>query len=101
MRAIGLDIGDGCRLAPEGVVDEIFGIDAEFVVEQVLVECGDAHQVVDAILFESGCHTGADAPDVGDGAVGPDLFAKGFVVEYANAAGYVLGGDVERHLGLE
>ena len=43
LRAISLDIGDGCRLTPEGVVDKIFGIDAEFVVEQVLVECGDAH----------------------------------------------------------
>ena len=41
--AISLDIGDGCRLTPEGVVDKIFGIDAELVVEQVLVECGDAH----------------------------------------------------------
>ena len=101
MRAIGLDIGDGCRLAPEGVVDEIFGIDAEFVVEQVLVECGDAHQVVDAVFLETGRHAGADAPDVGDGAMGPDLLAKDLVVEYANAAGYVLGGDVERHLGLE
>ena len=101
MRAIGLDIGDGCRLTPEGVVDKIFGIDTKFVVEQVLVECGDAHQVVDAILFESGCHAGADAPDVGDGAVGPDLFAKGFVVEFADAAGYVLGGDIECYLGLE
>lgn len=33
--------------------------------------------------------------------MGPDLLAKDLVVEYANAAGYVLGGDVERHLGLE
>ena len=99
--AIGLDIGDGCRLAPKGVVDEIFGIDAELVVEQVLVECGDTHQVVDAILFESCCHAGADAPDIGDGTMGPDLFAKGLVVEYADAAGYVLGGDIERYLGLE
>ena len=38
MRAIGLDVGDGCRLAPEGMVDEIFGIDAELVVKQVFVE---------------------------------------------------------------
>ena len=83
------------------MVDEILGIDAELVVEQVFVERGDAHQVVDAILFESGCHTGADAPDVGDGAMGPDLLAKGLVVEFADATGYVLGGDVERNLGLE
>ena len=101
LRAISLDIGDGCRFAPEGVVDEIFGIDAEFVVEQVLVECGDAHQVVDAVFLETGRHAGADAPDVGDGAMGPDFLAKGPVVEYADAAGYVLGGNVERYLGLE
>ena len=96
-----MDIGDGCRLAPKGVVDEIFGIDAELVVEQVFVERRDAHQIIDAVLFEPRRHAGADAPDIGDGAVGPDLFAKGLVVEYANAAGYVLGGNVERHLGLE
>ena len=83
------------------MIDKIFGIDAELVVEQVFVKGGDAHQVVDAILFESGCHAGADAPDVGDGAMGPDLLAKGLVVEYADAAGYVLGGNVERYLGLE
>ena len=96
-----MDIGDGCRLAPEGVVDEIFGIDAELIVKQVFVERGDAHQIVDAVLFETGRHAGADAPDVGDGAMGPDLLAKGPVVEYADAAGYVLGGNVERYLGLE
>ena len=101
LRAISLDIGDSCWLAPEGVVEEIFGIDAELIVQQVLVERCDAHQIIDAVFFEAGCHAGADAPDIGDGAVGPDLFANGFVVEYANAAGYVLGGDVERHLGLK
>ena len=101
MRAIGLDIGDGCRLTPEGVVDEIFGVDAEFVVEQVFVECGDAHQVVDAVFLETGRHAGADAPDVGDGAMGPDLLAKGLVVEFADATGHVLGGDIECYLGLE
>ena len=101
LRAIGLDIGDGCRLAPEGVVDKILGIDAELVVEQVFVERRDPHQVVDTILFESGCHTGADTPDIGDGTMGPDLLAKSFVVEYADAAGYVLGGNIERYLSLE
>ena len=101
MRAIGLNIGDSCRLAPEGVVDKILGIDAELVVEQVLVECGDAHQIVDAVFFESCCHAGPDAPDVGDGAVRPDFLAERLVVEYADAAGYVLGGNVECHLGLE
>ena len=35
------------------------------------------------------------------GAMGPDLLAKGLVVEFADAAGYVLGGNVECHLGLE
>ena len=101
MRAIGLDVGDGCRLAPEGMVDEIFGIDAELVVEQVFVERRDAHQIVDAVFLEAGCHAGTDAPDIGDGTMGPDLLAKGLVVEYADAAGYVLGGNVERYLGLE
>ena len=83
------------------MVDEIFGIDAELVVEQVFVERRDAHQIVDAVFFESCCHAGSNAPDVGDGTVGPDLLAKGLVVEHANAAGYVLGGNVERYLGLE
>ena len=101
LRAISLDIGDGCRLAPEGVVDEIFGVDAELVVEQVLVECGDAHQVVDAVFLETGRHAGADAPDVGDGAMGPDLLAKGLVVEFADATGHVLGGDIKCNLSLE
>ena len=96
-----MDIGDGRWLAPEGVVDEIFGVDAELVVKQVFVECRDAHQIVDAVFLETGRHAGADAPDVGDGAMGPDLLAKGLVVEFADATGYVLGGDVERHLGLE
>ena len=101
LRAIGLDVGDGCRLAPEGMVDEIFGIDAELVVKQVFVERRDAHQIVDAVFLEAGCHAGTDAPDIGDGTMGPDLLAKGLVVEYADAAGYVLGGNVERYLGLE
>ncbi len=83
------------------MVDEILGIDAEFVVKQVFVERGDAHQIVYPVLFEAGCHAGADAPDIGDGAMGPDLLAKGLVVEYTDAAGYVLSGNVERHLGLE
>ena len=96
-----MNVGDGCRLATKGVVDEILGIDAELVVEQVFVECGDPHQVVDAVLFEAGRHAGADAPDIGDGAVGPDLLAEGFVVEHADTAGYVLGSDVECHLGLK
>ena len=82
-------------------VDEILGIDAELVVKQIFVERGDTHQIVDTVLFESGCHAGADAPDVGDGAMGPDLLAKGLVVEFADATGHVLGGDIERHLGLE
>ena len=101
MRTIGLDVGDGCRLATKGMVDKILGIDAELVVEQVFVECGDPHQVVDAVFLEAGRHAGADAPDVGDGTVRPDLLAEGFVVEYADAAGNVLGGDVECNLGLE
>ena len=101
MRAIGLDIGDGRWLAPKGVVDKIFGIDAELIVKQVFVERGDTHQIVDAVLFEAGCHAGADAPDIGNGTMRPDLLAKGLVVEYADAAGYVLGGNVERYLGLE
>ena len=101
MRAISLDIGDGCRLTPEGVVDKIFGIDAEFVVEQVLVERCDPHQVVDTVFLETGRHAGADAPDVGDGAMGPDLLAKGLVVECADATGHMLGSDVECYLGLE
>ena len=96
-----MDIGDGCRLAPEGVVDEILGIDAEFIVKQVFVERGYAHQVVDAVLFEPGRHAGADTPDIGDGSMRPDLLAKGFVIEYADAAGYVLCGNIERHLSLE
>ena len=83
------------------MVDEILGIDAELVVKQVFVERRDAHQIVDAVFLETGRHAGADAPDVGDGAMGPDLLAKGLVVEYADAAGYVLGGNVECHLGLE
>ena len=83
------------------MVDKILGIDAELVVEQVFVERRDAHQIVDAVFFESCCHAGPNAPDVGDGAMGPDLLAKGLVVEFADAAGYVLGGNVECHLGLE
>ena len=83
------------------MVDEILGIDAELVVEQVLVEGGNTHQVVDTVLFESRCHAGADTPDIGDGAVGPNFLAEGFVVEYADTAGYVLGSDVECHLGLK
>ena len=83
------------------MVDEILGIDAELVVKQVFVERRDAHQIVGAVFFESCCHAGSDAPDVGDGTMGPDLLAKGLVVEYADAAGYVLGSDVERYLGLE
>ena len=83
------------------MVDKVLGIDAELVVEQVLVESGNTHQVVDTVLFESRCHAGADTPDIGDGAVGPDLLAKGFVIELADAAGHVLGGNVERHLCLE
>ena len=101
LRAIGLDIGDSCRLASEGVVDEILGIDAELVVKQVFVERRDAHQIVDAVFFESCCHAGADAPDIGDGTMGPDFLAKGLIVEYADAAGYVLGGDIECNFGLE
>ena len=93
--------GDRCRLASEGVVDEILGIDAELVVKQVFVERRDAHQIVDAVFFESCCHAGADAPDIGDGTMGPDFLAKGLIVEYADAAGYVLGGDIECNLGLE
>ena len=96
-----MDISDGCRLATKGVIDKILGIDAELVVEQVFVERGDTHQIEDAVFFESCCHAGADAPDIGDGAMGPDILAKGLVVEYTDAAGYVFGGNVERYLGLE
>ena len=101
MRAIGLDIGDGCRLAPKGVVDEIFGIDAELVVKQVFVERRDAHQIVDAVFLETGRHAGADTPDIGNGTMRPDLLAKDLVVEHADATGHVLGGDIECDLGLE
>ena len=83
------------------MVDKILGIDAEFVVEQVFVEGRDAHQIVDAVFFEAVCHARPDAPDVGDGAVRPDFLAERLVVEYADAVGYVLGGNVECHLGLE
>ena len=83
------------------MVDEILGIDAELVVKQVFVERRDAHQIVDAVFLETGRHAGADAPDVGDGAMGPDLLAKGLVVEFSDATGHVLGGDIECNLGLE
>lgn len=33
--------------------------------------------------------------------MGPDLLAKGLVVEFADATGHVLGGDIECNLGLE
>lgn len=79
----------------------MLGIDAELVVEQVFVERRDPHQVVDAVFLETGRHAGADAPDVGDGAMGPDLLAKGLVVECADATGHMLGGDIECYLGLE
>ena len=101
LRAVSLNVGDGRWFASKGVVDKVLGIDAELVVEQVFVERGDPHQVIDAVLLEAGRHAGADAPDVGDGAVGPDLLAEGFVIEYADTAGYVLGGDIECHLGLK
>ena len=83
------------------MVDEILGIDAELVVKQVFIERRGAHQIVDAVFLETGRHAGADAPDVGDGAVRPDFLAERLVVEYADAAGYVLGGDIECNLGLE
>ncbi len=69
--------------------------------KQVFVERRDAHQIVDAVFLEAGCHAGTDAPDIGDGTMGPDFLAKGLVFEYADAAGYVLGGDIECNLGLE
>ena len=83
------------------MVDQVLGIDAELVIEQVLVEGRDAHQVVDAVLFETRRHAGANTPDVGDGAMRPDLLAKGLVVKYPDTAGRVFGGDVERHFCLE
>ena len=101
LRAVSLNIGDGRWFASKGVVDKVLGIDAELVVEQVLVESGNTHQVVDTVLFEPRCHAGTDAPDIGNGAVGPDLLAKGFVIELADAAGHVFGGDIERHFCLE
>ena len=83
------------------MVDQILGIHAKLVVEQVFVERCDAHEIIGAVLFETRRHAGTDAPDVGDGAVRPDLLAKGLVVKYPDTAGHVFGGDVERHFCLE
>ena len=82
------------------VVDEIFGIDAEFIVKQVFVERGDTHQVVDAVLFEPGCHTGADTPDIGDGRCGQISLRK-VSLSSMPMRWYVLCGNIERYLSLE
>ena len=101
LRHIGLDLRDGAGLHPMGVVDEVLGVHAELPVEQLGVEPAHAEEVVHAVLLQARRDARPHVPDVGDGAVRPDLLLEGGLVEDADAVGGVLGQDVEGHLCQE
>ena len=80
------------------MVDEVFGVHPEFPIEDLLVERGDSHQVVDAVRFEPVRYARPYAPDVGEGAMRPDVLAESFGIERADSVLLVFGADIEGHL---
>ena len=98
---IGLNLGDGAGLHAVRVVDEVLGVDPELAIEHLGVEPAHTEQVVHAVFLKTCRNTWADVPDVGDGAVRPDLLLERHLVENADAVGRMLGRDVERDLGKE
>ena len=64
-RFVGLDLGDGAGFLPPGVVDEVFGVRAEFAVERLARQGGDAGEVMGAHRGQSARYPRADAPYVG------------------------------------
>ena len=73
----------------------------ELLHDRFLRQGAYAREVEDAVPLESSRDAGADPPDVGDGAVKPNLALPRVVVEYADAVGSMFGAHVERHLRHE
>ena len=95
---VGADVGDGAGFHAVGMVDEIFGVHAEFAVERALVQAAHAAQVVHAVLGQALRDARSDVPDVGDGPVGLDGALEFRLVQKADVVVGVLRRDVERHL---
>ena len=83
------------------MVDEVLRVHAELLVEEALVDLGDPGEVLHVVLEEPPRDAGADAPDVGDGAVVPDLAPELPLVEVPDVIVHVLGRHVERDLREE
>ena len=101
MRHVGLNLGDGAGLHAVRMIDEILGVDPKLTIEHLLIEPAHAEQVAHTVFFKTSRNARADVPDVGDGAVRPDLLLERRLVENADAVGGMLGRDVERDLGKE
>ena len=89
-----------CLQAPS-VIDEIFGVFAEFAVQHLGIGSAYAGQVVCAVLRQTPRNARPNAPDIGDGAVKPHLALERFGVKLSDAVGRVLGTDIKRYLRLK
>ena len=89
-------LGDGARLDAVSVVDEVFRVDAKLAVEDALIQGRHSHKVLYMVLCKSRCDTGANAPDIGDGAVPPNGAPELVLVKFPYAIVHVLGGDIQR-----
>ena len=94
-------LGNRARFLPPCVVEQEQPVLAELLHDRLLRQGAYAREVEDAAPLESSCDAGADSPDVGDGAVEPNLALPRVIVEHADAVGGVLGAHVERHLRHE
>lgn len=77
------------------MVYEVFGVHPEFPVQDPLVERGDAHEVVDAVLRKALGGARTDPPYIRDGAMAPDILPEALLVQFADAVILMLGRDVE------
>ena len=94
-------LGNRARLLPPCVIEQEQPVLAELLHDRFLRQGAYAREVENAAPLESSRDAGADSPDVGDGAVEPNLALPRVVVEHADAVGGVLGAHVERHLRHE
>ena len=112
LRLIRLDVGNRGRLPAPGMVDEQLGVDAEGLVQQVLVvvfprpaagtQRNIAHRVQPQLL-QPPLVAAAHPPEVGQRGVSPQRLAVGLLVQFGDAhpvfiGGNVLGHNVHRHL---
>ena len=106
-RFVGLDVRHSCRFPAPGVIDEKLRVDAQGVVQRVLVggaQPGHVPHGEAAQVFQPLRDAPAHAPEVRQRPVAPEGFPVGLFVQLRDAHAvfirlHVLGHDVHGHLG--